>query len=738
MDGFVSRLERLVGECREVGVVVGQVAGRVRGSWKGQAGTAWVEGLEEAQGLLGDTATVADSGVSVVRAYRGEVADIKVAERGWLDRKAEAGGMITALAGYSGDLVMESYRLARQAQFEQEVVEADAALRLLAERRDEADRQVEIVFRGSQGGSWQRTSALLAGAGISSVDDLTPQKLAEAYGPLVGQLAYREVDGSGVLNPAARLDVGDARALEGFLAGWSRDPAVMSAFFTRVGGNDVVSLVDRVGDEIVAQRFPDELGLSLAVLLRSGLAAGSRSWTRYQGQVFADGMFVHSHDSQTGGPSGGGDGRLAAVGFLFSDYHRPLGGGLAWAAATVVDRIEREQLFESSWGLIGDDPSAGARRLAELDGQVGSRRVDDVAGRVLDTLGAHPDAARDWLTDTRRDYDKAGGMGAGGMGAGRIEYWFGERDWAWTGPSSDAFEGPASLWRGAQLAEGGPTDPEASHGSLTRSSLMTSRIMTALAANPAFENKNVSDRAAGLIATAISVNLPMLAEIPITMVDDSKTRREPPTVVDVEVFGNPVESPGPLVADNDLAQIMGAAGAKPAGAVILRAAAQDYSTVLMGTAVQEHGMDVHLVAKRLAQVNAVIDGAAAGVKMQDAVEADAAAREGADGLGWVVKKVPVAGGPIGKEIFGRAVSAATGALGDQWAHNRETVLAEVLMTRDTGEQATRKAIEGYVRALQHSEDLPATIDPDDVVASALDDYGDEYDAAWLRASGQNQ
>lgn len=603
---------------------------------------------------------------------------------------------------------------------------AAQALRTLATQREAADNALVAALQPPASARWDQMQSALRAAGIDDIDDLTYDNLGDAFANLADAIAEGDITDENV------------QALQDFFDVWGDDTFVMSQFFLEVGGENTVSMIDNLGDAVMTNGFDGAAALALATAIRGGLSTGSQIWQPSTSRDFAESMLT--------GASSSVGGAVAAIGFLFSDEkNNPLGVNLTVAMADEIDRIERDPSSMQYGNWTDFSPNAGGRILAFLEGEttgLDGNRVDDLAGRIFSTLGTYPDAALDWLTSTGNDP-----FGDGDLGAGRVEYWFGERDWS-ANTTGDGFEGPGALWAGAQQAAGGPADATHTYNPETweRVATLTTQVVGALTGNDSFLPENLTSIGQVRVAEGISLSMPYFSEA-ISESDPAGTR----PFFENLLIGTDDPRAIPDVTQQQLAQLLGTAtwsdGETPsAGAEVIAQSVRQYQDALIAVAdLAPDGSAFKADAlERVVELQGWLDGSPAGAALGEATRHDAAVQAAIDGVGTVVGLIPipavgdvlVAGGSV---VIDVAQSAVIGGVSDwgsgqataAWGNSHEALLQEQAHSANGRETATMQTIERMLQDLGMTEGLTAG-QIDDLAREMFADYqrGVEANTSW--------
>lgn len=518
--------------------------------------------------------------------------------------------------GTVSDRSIAAQRTARDAAKER-LTAAGHTLQALADERASADARLLFDLHGvAEISDWSAVGAGLTAAGVHRPSDLSTAGLRDALLDLA-----RDVLGGDT--SAATL-----AALQSLLDACADEPALLGAFFQRLGGRGTADLVSRIGTAVVTKKIDDADGLRLAVTLQSALSAASSLWTAGRARVFARDLV------------GASDG-AAVVGFLFGNpWTAPMGEHFTVAMADLVD--QRERLAEGQWAAA---LASGALTLSNLQFPDRPGRGADPAGAVLQTLGNYPDAALSWLT--------TGGPVAGADRAGafpRIAYWVGERVW----PEADGYTAVTALWAGMQLATGGPNDPAGWNDDAWKALAEANSAFTAaFTGNPHVLPENLCDEARINLVVAITRQLPLLREVPLRRyVDDSSA---------LTVSGFMVERGPDVVFANttrdELARIFGLAGSSDVGAEALRRSVAILQSALLGAATDGSGYTPDIALRAVADLQAMLDGAVRGAIDGVAERHDARIQSLIAGAVTAAGVVPLPGASKAAEALARGASA---------------------------------------------------------------------------------
>ncbi len=640
------------------------VTGMDTAAWGGEAGDAWRARGASATPPLDALAGQLSAVEAAVTVYIGAVDGIVTRTAGPRGRVAAAENELRMLywsSTYSGspayggipfcgddpEMIERSRDLAR-AGAESQLEEAREDLRELKRERDTAAGVLCAALEAGAPANWPALRSALLAAGITTADQLTADGIASALEELSRKIANGQHD------PA------DVEHLTTILGEYGDDSVVMSRFFLGLGGTDTVSLIDRIGDDVITDGADPVLALALAQALRSGLSVASSAWVLPStAEKFAQEMLD--------GASSGVGGRVAAIGFLFSDVDdSPLSESLTVAMADLIDAHERNPFGVNSGAWSDTSPLSGGATLASLEDENGFTRVNDLGARVMQTLGLYPDAALDWLTAAGDDVD-----GSGSLGDGRVAYWFGERDSsAWS--TGDGFEGVSALWEGAMRADGGLLAGGDDHDKMVRIATLSTSVLAELADNPAFTPEGMSARGTVALAQAVGLIFPQIDLYPMTA--DDADQFSGPYRADGYVWGvHPV--PTVFVTDSILADILANAASSDVGRLQLDQALVAYRETLLGIASSpDSPITADSALSRIVQFAGAIEGAMQGSEIIIATDLDDSIRDLVD---MATSFVPI-GGPYivgvgGDILLGEVAGAATDAW---WANNLDSTVEQ--------------------------------------------------------------
>ncbi|MCM0639514.1 hypothetical protein [Cellulomonas wangsupingiae] len=363
------------------------------------------------------------------------------------------------------------------------------AFEACCEDRESLDRDTAARLAGVE-----VMAAYAPGTGVDAVVDVPLVQALAAAGSGRVTAAQRRVMAEWFVGTTEQVsnyprDAQALAALSGFLDAWGDDAEVMAAVFAAVGGARVVRLVTMLGEQMVGGGADRDQALAAAGRgLRWGLASASSTWSRSAAAAFAADM-VRAASSANG--------TLSAIGFVFADpQDARMSEAFTVAMADLLDAIER-----GNGGPWRDGPGSPGHAL-DTDGllSLDSGGAYDAAARVFETLGAYPQAARDWLTGEGVDWSSRDLPTTNS----RIAYWFGTRDWALG--ASDGFTGVGVLWAGLQA------EPGADAVSRQVAALNT-LAFDAVWMNPSLLPGEVSTSGSEALAQVVAGQLPGLIQI---------------------------------------------------------------------------------------------------------------------------------------------------------------------------------------------------------------------------------
>lgn len=617
------------------------------GAWSGDSGTAW---RIATLGVVNDIPTVRQAlsdASSAISSYTSEVISIQTATGTEKQKLADAMAVLWHFSGITLDPVANTVELIRKAIAQREVIEAEAAIVGLAQRRQAADETLVAALSTALPASWEDQRAAFAAVGLTSAVGLTNAAVVDA----MVDMAQRIIDSKGgAMDPAA------VQAMNEFLTMWGNDDVVMEQFFEQLDAVGTLELIDALG----FQYMGNSEALTVAQQVRSALALVSTGWSDTEAADFAAAMFAR----EPFGPDGEAWGvdQWAAVGFLFSDSdNTPMGEQFTLAAAQQVDAIERDGGFPLITSMVGYDTGGSALWLGEnpdLRDAIFNNELpilvepglQDVAGEVFESLALYPDSALEFLADGSPE---------------RMQYWFGDRNWA----DVDHFEAPAALWYAAIQAEDAPPGMDLE----TAVAQVNSQAMWGLATNGSFMSDYISDDAAWDLGAAIGLNLDSIAAFlgGDQVFTDASSEREAqgPSVVDYLLFGGAEGETraGPALTVDIIAKLLGEVGVSQQGAESIALSVEVHEQAYFGAAAGNPEA-IGQAMERINILTGLVDGSAVGATLADAERDDAASDAAVDAYMALIDKavglIPVPGG----YFIGQAVGVATGA-GSEWLAN---------------------------------------------------------------------
>ncbi|QDW61699.1 hypothetical protein [Oerskovia sp. KBS0722] len=609
--------------------------------WSGEAANAWQYEAGHARARQRELGELARP----VRAALDEYADAVVSLRAQVSfqrqAREDAERMRYVVGGFDGSAspAVEARRamLAEQAEVDAHV--AGAALRDLAVQRQALDDRLVAALAIPGDSGWAQRKEVLSRAGITRVEALDTAKLVAAYNRFTDQA----LDGD--------LKAGDVTYLQDFFTVWGKDPAVMDAYFQSLGGERTRELVNALGTSMTdADQSVTAAALhGLAVAMRQGLATASHSWGEKTADRFAADMFTGAT-----GTIGGG---LSVIGWLFHDRaSTPMSATFATAMADQIDAVERSPGRPGELGLVDTSVVAGGRSLMWFEtSSTDPMPSDRPAEQVFATLALYPEATLDWFSDSRPD-DVAQ---ADWLGEGRVDYWFGKRDWG-VSVTGDGFETPAALWTSLQSVEGAPASGTYDAETWTKAEEVSGGIIYGLAGNPRFTTDQLTDDAAIRMVTALAVEIPMLTEWAIIRGEGAadlgaKTGRDRlPWTDEVRSVLT--------ISRKTLADFTGTLGQHEAAGWYLTEAVDYYQQTLISTAASAPGsfiqdgvevLDGDGVFARVVGLQALVDGATDGVDISSAAAIDARNQKFAEWPVAVLEEIiPI---PGTDQILGKSV-----------------------------------------------------------------------------------
>ncbi|GAB2466557.1 hypothetical protein [Xylanimonas ulmi] len=695
-----------------VTVLAQALAGLDESAWDGDAGSAWRTSLAEPRARLDAACARLSNLRPALSAYVTGVEGLATRaqpQRDKLDAAEEELRRLYWSSDYIGawcaadDDARDRIRQELHEEAVRAQEEAWGALRDLHQERREIDAALCDALRVGEPAGWGDLRTALLHVGVNCVEDLD----ADGVGAAIFALAATIAAGDG-----SEQDVRDLTTLFG---AWGTDHHVMARVFLQLGGGGTTRLIDELGHGVVEANFAPALALGLAQAIRSGLGNGSSRWTQSTASRFAMGMVD-------------GGAAPSATGFLFGDAAgAPLGATLTVAMADLVDRRERDP-NSMGHGMPWRDttPMAGGRILAFLEDEEAGLRVDDLAGRVLQTLGQHPDEALAWLTDTGADP-----YGDGEIGVSRADYWFGERDWS-AQTTGDGFEGPSALWAGAQQATGSLLDPHGGDPDVRRSvAALSTRVFELLSGNEQLVPDNLSAAGSVALATAIAQQIPQLAEYPMT--HNSKEGG----LLEAGILGGPdvwlVNAEQDWVAD-----LYGVAAYDESGHRVLAVATSEYQeSVVAYAASPDSPLSGGEAIERVLGTQAALEGAPVGSHLATGAAHDQQLRDTLGDVSSLVGLVPVPGGTLGGYTAGEAAGWFAEALGDSWATEYNEALAAERGGEDAREAIMRERLTTIIDTYVAHGVMGRPEDTLEYVNGLIDGYDDGF-GNWAREAERGE
>ncbi|MDF1479354.1 hypothetical protein PYV02_09700 [Leifsonia sp. H3M29-4] len=693
--------------------------------WSGTAGAAWRSKTLSVENELTPPRTSLTNAIRAINAYIDEVNAIKSQAATEREKLRNATAIVMHFDGIDLNPIDNVAELVRKANAGRQVIEAEAAIIGLGNRRQDADNALVSALRSAVPESWADTRRAFESVGLTSSSDLTPAAIADAMAALSASILAGEGGGS----------VEDLRR---FLEIYGNDADVMSEYFVQLGGANTVALIDELGDAYGYSNGNDTAALEVAQRLRTGLSLASQGWDEPTASTFADQMFNGTPD----GDIDGGwfePGRVAAIGYLFADSaNAPMGEQLTIATVALVDQWERlDHGAGIAYGLPGTlgDPGMGATSLFGADRPHGAELFTapqnsadpdqfwwsniDMAGEVFETLGRYPDGAYEFLD---------GGSGE----PSRMEYWFGDRDW-----KLDGFEGISDLLAGAQQAEGGPYSTPPIDAVNDRMAELTSQAIWELAGNESFLTENLTEDASGALATSIAPYLDGIA--------DYMLRRGPQDpdgygFTDATQFWSGTSIPVPVLSDDVLAEFLAAIGSHDTGAGVIQGTIDGFQEYYIRAGIA-HPELLDEGLSRSTWLQGALDGSGITGHIGAAERYDESVDEAIDGFMDVVGALPIPGlsdlGGVAGVVGGYAQGQVEDALVQAWKdslHTTDQVTAE--MSNHANAQAINATLNlGHQLETVLGRDLDI---PELGADQSPDAYAEELNEWWIETAGQLQ
>ncbi|MCC2333626.1 hypothetical protein [Cellulomonas wangsupingiae] len=472
------------------------------------------------------------------------------------------------------------------------------------EERESLDRDTAARLAGVE-----VMAAYAPGTGVDAVVDVPLVQALAAAGSGRVTAAQRRVMAEWFVGTTEQVSnhPGDAQALaalSGFLDAWGDDAEVMAAVFGAVGGARVVRLVTMLGEQMVGGGADRDQALAAAGRgLRSGLASASSTWSRSAAAAFAADM-VRAASSANG--------TLSAIGFVFADpQDARMSEAFTVAMADLLDAIER-----GNGGPWRDGPGSPGHAL-DTDGllSLDGGGAYDAAARVFETLGAYPQAARDWLTGEGVDWSSSQVR----LTTPRIAYWFGQRDWSLG--ASDGFAGIGALWAGVQL-------PAADTLENRQTAAINTHVFHALAHNESLLPTEVSSAGASQFASALSHQLAGLVEIGLKSGASTGEIADPWRMTQVAGLGQ--ETPTAYVSRTWVVPVLNAAASDLSGRLELQTGVLAYQERTLEAVVEGGAVSPGAALNALATAWGAVDGASVSAAEVDRYLRDQQMRAGVE------------------------------------------------------------------------------------------------------------
>ncbi|MBD7917031.1 hypothetical protein H9657_01880 [Cellulomonas sp. Sa3CUA2] len=566
--GYLARAERFAARAVSVRAAGDGLVGASVGAWaaalgerSGRLASGWEDaagGCRQVAGVLAGYGAALRGLERRVMAARHEVETARVRAVAARERYA-----VAALAGGVGAVPwswtdVPAFAAVPQAAGELRVwraAVADAAEGLRAfvvccDEREDLDRRTAARLAGVE-----VMAAYAPGTGVDVIVDVPLVRALAASAAGTVTAAQRRVMATWFAQAAEQVsnypgDVRTLAALTGFLDAWGDDGEVMSGVFVAIGGAGVVRLLTMLGEQMVVGATDRNSSLAAAgAALRSGLASASSTWSSGEAASYA-GEMVRAASSMNG--------TLSAIGYAFAD---PQGARMSQtftvAMADLLDAVER-----GNGGPWRDGPGAPGHALDTA----GSLSLDagaahDAAARVFETLGAYPQAARDWLTGEGIDWSSSEIRPA----TPRITYWFRERSWA--EGASDGFAGVGALWAGVQADAGDALVNR-------QTAAINTHVFHALAQNRSFLPTELTSAGAEQLANAISGQFAGLVEIGLKAGSSDGDISDPWRMTEIAYLSH--EVPTAYVSRDWVVPVLTAAASDESGRLALQAGVLAY------------------------------------------------------------------------------------------------------------------------------------------------------------------
>lgn len=689
--------------------------------WSGSSTDAWATRFTSA---MAPVTTLIDAFVAARAAidlYGMTVLAIRRNAYGWQVQAKEARAVLHQSHAGNSNPSPEEEELIRQQQRDRARAQDDLddALRMLqayGQERAAADAALVAAFNAALPPEWPAQRDSLAAVGIDSIAEIAN----------VGNLKDAMIDAANsVIDMDGKYEE-SAAALSALLALYADDEAVTSSFYQGLGGEKTVELVHQVGWYGDNNYLAPAAALLLAGAIRTGLSTASTGWTQNQAESFADGMMTKPSEQ---GPD---------IGYLFNGPDSPLGETLSVAMADAWDQWER---VEGNHFELPEDPSGGFWLSMQEGGDWGMR-VSDPSGPIFSTLGHYPDAAYEWLTSSDGADVPPDEYGLGAADD-RVGYWFDTRfdvnAEGWSASNQDGLQGISDLFNGALQASGGPTDANGYQptdvANLEDSATLTHNIILTLLDNQHFSQDGINAHTSVALAGIFGINMPAFAEFPLTT----------DLVGDIEDYGPYTTATGPgggtvivpVLSDEQLAKFLGVAGSYESGMGAITDSIHNYQQTLLDVSIAHPDtFPLSDTLDRIVSLDAALQGASWGEKIETGAEEDAAIREAVGAVTSVIGAVPIPG--LGEALGGIAgftvdwaqdaaleavYGAATDGVPDVFATNEDYQTALADGSADDRDIHRRMLI----AAMVHEYLTSTGVDPGFDMPPSPSDYADPSD-----------
>jgi len=582
--------------------------------WSGTSVVAWRTGATEVARqvtLFHDALKAAHAATS---AYRSSLSALQATAENWKQDVAEANWILHSPTTLPSNATLEQIEDAQRPHERARISKASAyaALERLANLREGYDTAYISALELALPSNWENQRKALAAIGLDTVGEFADS----------GEVRRRMIELATRISQTDKNEESaeDIAALYSLYDLYGDDASFMSSFYNSLGGDKTVLLLDAIGQKVYTNQILHSLANEMGQQIRDGLSVASTDWTANQATNFAKKMFETPRET------------WSSIGYLFNDPHNaPLGEQLAIFAAEYVD--ENQRLGD---GMYDNSALPGGVALSVLEypeGSEESNRVRDPSGPILSTLGAYPDAAFEFLTDS-------------GLGGERIDFWFKTRE----NYEPDNFQGVSDLWLGSQLASGGPHDP-LDHSRREESAALTSQIFQALKENDNFAVEKISASASSSLAGVYMMNIQAFVESPLM----DYNKRDHSDAVEYPVpFSDPPRTIfAPNVDPAYMSKFLGIVTGHPEGATVMVEGVNAYQTTIIALAqlsVDDDRFD-HAVS-RIANLQGLVDGASVGGLLSSAERADSEARATIDYVTDLIKQIPIEEVPVIGQVAG--------------------------------------------------------------------------------------